>query len=80
MELRLYNSQLIKVPSIILANKMDEDTSEENLKIFREKLKGNQQLIIPIVAKDRFNLDKVKICLRKLVPTKEEEEAAAEGQ
>lgn len=46
-ELEQYNMRLLERPQIIVANKMDIDNSEENLKVFKEKL-GEDLPIFPI--------------------------------
>ena len=46
-ELEQYNMRLLERPQIIVANKMDIDGSEENLKVFKEKL-GENFPIFPI--------------------------------
>lgn len=53
-ELEQYDPKLLKRPEIIVANKMDVTGSEENLKIFEEKL-GLE--VIPISAATKTNLD-----------------------
>lgn len=54
-ELESYNPLLMKRPQIIVANKMDLEGAEENLKTFREKVKDVE--IIPISAYTKSNLD-----------------------
>lgn len=49
-ELEAYNERLLLRPMLIVANKMDEAISEENLKIFEEKLNayyGERELEVP---------------------------------
>ncbi|WP_332631184.1 GTPase ObgE [Halalkalibacter flavus] len=48
-ELKQYNMRLLERPQIVVANKMDMPESEENLKIFKEKLNG-QYPVFPISA------------------------------
>ena len=40
-ELKEFNGKLLKKPQIIIANKMDIETSKDNLKLFKEKLNDN---------------------------------------
>ncbi len=56
-ELEQYNLRLTERPQIIVANKMDMPESEENLKVFKEKLNDNNALIFPISALTRTGLD-----------------------
>ena len=49
-ELEAYNERLLLRPMLIVANKMDEAISEENLEIFEEKLNayyGERELVVP---------------------------------
>ncbi|GAE25912.1 GTP-binding protein Obg [Halalkalibacter wakoensis JCM 9140] len=48
-ELKQYNLRLMERPQIIVANKMDMPESEENLKVFKEKVK-DEYPIFPISA------------------------------
>ncbi|MDT8861991.1 GTPase ObgE [Alkalihalobacillus sp. MEB130] len=48
-ELKQYNLRLLERPQIVVANKMDMPDSEENLKVFTEKLNGEYP-IFPISA------------------------------
>ena len=41
-ELKQYNLRLTERPQIIVANKMDMPDSEENLRVFKEKLEETQ--------------------------------------
>ncbi len=56
-ELEQYNLRLTERPQIIVANKMDMPESEENLKVFKEKLNDSNALIFPISALTRTGLD-----------------------
>lgn len=56
-ELGEYEYRLLERPQIIVANKMDGDESEENLKKFKEKL-GNQK-VFPIIAPIHEGIDAV---------------------
>ncbi|KHF42019.1 GTPase ObgE [Halalkalibacter okhensis] len=48
-ELKQYNLRLLERPQIVVANKMDMPDSEENLKLFKEKL-NDQYPVFPISA------------------------------
>lgn len=56
-ELGEYEYRLLERPQIIVANKMDGDEAEENLKKFKEKL-GNQK-VFPIIAPIHEGIDAV---------------------
>lgn len=56
-ELGEYEYRLLERPQIIVANKMDGDEAEENLKKFKEKL-GDQK-VIPIIAPIHEGIDAV---------------------
>jgi len=56
-ELGEYEYRLLERPQIIVANKMDGDEAEENLKKFQEKL-GNQK-VFPIIAPIHEGIDAV---------------------
>ena len=47
LELKKYNKELAEVPQVIVANKMDEQGAEENLKEFKKKIKKK---VYPISA------------------------------
>lgn len=51
-ELELYNSVLADRPQLIVANKMDDPASEDNLKLFKEKLaqQGSDYEVFPVSA------------------------------
>ena len=48
-ELSQYKYRLLERPQIIIANKMDEDNAEENLKAFKEKI-GDDIPVFPVIA------------------------------
>jgi Obg family GTPase CgtA len=48
-ELGEYKYRLLERPQIIIANKMDEENAEENLRIFQEKV-GKDVKIFPVIA------------------------------
>ena len=56
-ELGEYEYRLLERPQIIVANKMDDDEAEENLKKFQEKL-GDQK-VFPIIAPIHEGIDAV---------------------
>ena len=56
-ELGEYEYRLLERPQIIVANKMDGDEAEENLKKFQEKLGG--QKVFPIIAPIHEGIDAV---------------------
>lgn len=56
-ELESFDEKLIKRPEIIIANKMDMETSEKNLKEFKEKVKDVE--IYPITAITNEGLENV---------------------
>lgn len=56
-ELGVYEYRLLERPQIIVANKMDGDEAEENLKKFKEKL-GDQK-VFPIIAPIHEGIDAV---------------------
>lgn len=56
-ELENYDPKLMKRPQIVVANKMDLESSKENLIKFKEKF--NDYTIIPISAYTRDNLDEL---------------------
>ncbi len=72
-ELKNYSPKLAKVKQIIVANKLDMFGAEENLKAFKEKLKGRKKIIC-ISAVTGDGLDKLKKevydVLTKLPPVK----------
>ncbi|MBQ4098318.1 MAG: GTPase ObgE [Clostridia bacterium] len=58
-ELKNYSPQLAKVKQIIVANKLDIYGADENLKAFKEKIKGRKK-IITVSAVTGEGLDKLK--------------------
>ena len=67
-ELEDFNPRLLKKPQIIIANKMDMESSNENLKAFKKKLK-NKVEIFPITAIINEGLDKAMAKLADLLDT-----------
>ena len=74
-ELKMYNEELSKVPQIIVANKMDIESADENLKEFKKRVK---KPIYPISALNSEGieamLDAVWETLKTLPPLKPVEE------
>jgi len=70
-ELELYDPTMLEKPRFVVANKMDEPVSEENLKQFKRKVKKTP--VLPIAAGFDQGLDEFKKLIREAV-----EEAAAE--
>ncbi|WP_368505494.1 GTPase ObgE [Alkalihalophilus sp. As8PL] len=54
-ELKQYNMRLLERPQLVVANKMDMPDSEENLKVFKEKLEDDVQ-VFPISTITRQGL------------------------
>ena len=69
-ELELYMKGLSKRPSIILANKMDEAASAENLELLKHEYPN--ETIIPISAVLEENISELLQVLRKLIIDKPE--------
>ncbi|MBS2969864.1 GTPase ObgE [Metabacillus sp. KIGAM252] len=66
-ELRQYNLRLTERPQIIVANKMDMPDSEENLKIFKEKLQDD----FPVFAVSAATRDGIRDLLFNIADTLE---------
>lgn len=77
-ELETYNLRLMERPQIIVANKMDMPESEENLKVFREKLAANYgefddlPMIFPISGVTHRGLDNLLDATAKLLDQTDE--------
>ena len=67
-ELKQYNLRLMERPQVIVANKMDMPDSEENLRLFKEKMEEDIE-IFPISAITRQGLDKLLFKIADLVDT-----------
>ncbi|MBW3111870.1 GTPase ObgE [Bacillus sp. AFS015802] len=67
-ELKQYNLRLTERPQIIVANKMDMPDSEENLKIFKEKLQEDYP-VFPISAVTRQGLSELLYAVADKVET-----------
>jgi len=63
-ELEDFNPNLLKKPQIIIANKMDMESSLENLKAFKKKVKAE---IFPVIAVTNEGLDKAMTKLADLL-------------
>ena len=63
-ELENFNKKLLEKPQIVLANKMDQESSKENLKKFMEKVKCE---VYPISAVTGEGIDKVLIRLADML-------------
>ncbi|MDT9025354.1 MULTISPECIES: GTPase ObgE [Rossellomorea] len=70
-ELKQYNLRLTERPQIIVANKMDMPDSEENLKIFKEKLQEDFP-VFPISAVTRQGLSELLYAVADKVETTSE--------
>lgn len=75
-ELKKYNEKMLNKPSIIIANKMDADGAEENLKEFKKKYPN--ELVIPISAATNQGLDKLMITLNDIIKNVPKEEESTE--
>lgn len=75
-ELKKYNEKILNKPSVIIANKMDADGAEENLKEFKKKYPN--ELVIPISAATNQGLDKLMITLNDIIKNVPKEEESTE--
>src|SRR5580700_2051521 len=64
-ELELYAPELVEKPRLVVANKMDEAVAEENLKLFKKKIK--RVSVLPISAAFGEGMDKFKKMIREAV-------------
>lgn len=64
-ELELYDPALLDRPRTVVANKMDEPQSEENLKAFKRKVR--KTTVLPISAAFDQGIDKFKQAIREAV-------------
>ncbi len=76
-ELNNFSDKLTKKPQLIIANKMDIEGSEENLKQFKKKVKAE---IIPISAMNNEGLDIVLTKLADMLDEVKEEPLYEEDQ
>ncbi|MGG3915658.1 GTPase ObgE [Rossellomorea vietnamensis] len=70
-ELKQYNLRLTERPQVIVANKMDMPDSEENLKVFKEKLQEDYP-VFPISAVTRQGLAELLYAVADKVETTDE--------
>ena len=75
-ELKKYNEKMLNKPSIIIANKMDAEGAEENLKEFMKKYPN--EVVIPISAATNQGLDKLMITLNEIIKNVPKEEESTE--
>jgi GTP-binding protein len=64
-ELELYDPAMLDRPRIVVANKMDEPQAEENLKVFKRKVR--KIAVLPISAAFDQGIDKFKQTIREAV-------------
>lgn len=64
-ELELYDPALMDVPRYVVANKMDEPSSEANLKAFKKKVR--KITVLPISAAFDEGMDKFRTLIREAV-------------
>jgi GTP-binding protein len=64
-ELGCYSPELPKKPTLVIANKMDEESAEKNLKAFRRKFKGVE--VMPISALTEEGLPALKERIYEMV-------------
>jgi len=64
-ELELYDPTLLKKPVLVVANKMDEPTAEENLKKFKRRIRKTP--VLPIAAAFDEGVEKFKQTIREAV-------------
>lgn len=66
-ELELYDPALVHFKFVVVANKMDVPSSEKNLARFQKLMnQQNMYTIIAISAKQKENIDALKVKLREL--------------
>ena len=75
-ELKKYNEKMLNKPSVIIANKMDAEGAEENLKEFMKKYPN--EVVIPISAVANQGLDKLMITLNDIIKSVPKEEESTE--
>jgi len=64
-ELELYDPAMLEKPRLVVANKIDEPVAEENLKIFKRKIKKTP--VLPIAAAFDEGIEKFKMVIREAV-------------
>ena len=70
-ELELYDPAMLDKPRYVVANKMDEPQAEENLKIFKRKIRKTN--VLPISAAFDEGIDKFKALIREAVESVSDE-------
>jgi GTP-binding protein len=70
-EVGLYDEQLLKIPRLVVANKMDEAVAEENLKKFKRKV--TKTPVLPIAAAFDEGVEKFKQLIREELEDVEKE-------
>jgi len=70
-ELELYDPALLEKPRLVVANKMDEAVAEENLKLFKKKIK--KVSLLPISAAFDQGMEKFRETIREAVQEASEE-------
>lgn len=75
-ELKKYNEKMLNKPSVIIANKMDAEGAEENLKKFKKKYPN--EVVIPISAVANQGLDKLMVTLNDIIKNVPKEEESTE--
>jgi GTPase len=64
-ELELYDAALVEKPRLVVANKMDEPTAEENLKKFKKRIRKTP--VLPIAAAFDQGIEKFRDMIREAV-------------
>jgi GTP-binding protein len=64
-ELELYDPELVKKPRLVVANKIDEEAAEINLKQFKKRIKKTP--VLSISAAFDIGLEEFKQAIRKAV-------------
>ena len=64
-ELELYDPTMLEKPRLVVANKMDEAVSEENLKKFKRKIP--KTAVMPISAAFDEGVEKFKKIIREAI-------------
>jgi len=68
-ELKLYNQDLLKKPFVVVLNKIDEETAQENLTSFQENYPYKKETLFLISALNKQGLSELKNKLKTLTPT-----------
>lgn len=67
-ELKSYSEELLDRPYLIVLNKIDDDASEENIKIFKQKHPAEEPILISAVIGEGVDALKDRLC-KKLLPS-----------